>query len=84
MSPRRSIEICTCWKSCQIWDRRRIGATAWDAIMLNATRAPTVSSPSITALAPNSKSAAVVTLLTYWIASWPPEPSIAAAKLVLT
>ena len=40
--------------------------------MLKATSAPTVNSPSITALAPNSSSAAVVTLLTYWIAFWPP------------
>ena len=52
--------------------------------MLKATSAPTVSSPSITALAPNRSSAAVVSLLTYWMAICPPEPSIAAAKHVLT
>ena len=52
--------------------------------MLKATSAPTVSSPSITALAPNRSSAAVVSLLMYWMASCPPEPSIAEAKLVLT
>ena len=28
MSPSRSIEIWTCWKSCQICDSRRIGCTA--------------------------------------------------------
>ena len=69
MSPSRSIEICTCWKSCQICDSLRIGCTACEAIMLKATSAPTLSWPSITALAPNNSTAAVVSLLTYWMAS---------------
>ena len=40
--------------------------------MLKATSAPTLRSPSITALAPNNRRAAVVSLLTYWMPSWPP------------
>ena len=52
--------------------------------MLKATSAPTVSSPSITAFAPKSRIAAVVSLLTNWMLIWPPVPSIVAAKLVRT
>ena len=41
------------------------------AIMLKATSSPTVSSPSMTALAPKTAAAPSSTLLTYWIAFCP-------------
>ena len=40
MSPRRSIEICTCWKSCQICDSRRIGCTACDGDHVEGDKRP--------------------------------------------
>ena len=80
MSARRTTETCTCWKSCQSCESRRIGSATWPAIMLKATSDPTVSSPSMTACAPNRSRAAEVTLLTYWMAFWPLAASSVAAK----
>ena len=80
MSPRRSIETWTCWKSCANCDSRRIGWATCAEIMLKAISEPTVRSPSITALAPNSIRSAVVARLTYWIAFWPPAPVSVGAE----
>ncbi len=61
-----------------------MGCATWLAIILNATSSPTVSSPSIAALAPNSMIAAEESLLTNWIAFRPPAASIVVSKAVRT
>ena len=58
----------TCWKSCHNCDSRSTGCATCPAIMLKATSSPTVNSLSMHRLAPNSSSAALDTLFTYWMA----------------
>src|SRR5271169_1849459 len=63
MSPSRSIDSRTCWKSCHNCARRSTGAESCAAIMLNATSSPTVSWFSMTSLAPKNRIRTVSSLL---------------------
>src|SRR5258706_388960 len=74
MSPMRSTEMRTCWKSCHSWASRSTGLLTRAASMLNATSSPTVSEPSIASRAPKNRHSAMVSLLisaAIWLATLP-------------